>query len=160
QIKNTALIMFMAVALTFSACKSRKAKVETTYNIQVMHTQMPCGGMMPPPEMEEEMNRPTPYANKTIYITAFKGSMEGVLKVTTNKAGIMNVALDSGQYVAYIFDPTVASTANPEGEADEKAECEKQWREMLTAPFKINKAGAQKEIMFMLICNPCEDPKP
>ncbi|MBI1305388.1 MAG: hypothetical protein GC181_02105 [Bacteroidetes bacterium] len=158
-----ALVLVSAFALY--ACKGRKAAVksddkkENTVSIQILYTSNPCGGAQPTPDIVEEMQRPKPYTQKEIWIAPFMKESEAI-KYKTDKEGKLNIAIDTGFYQVYVYNPVPLVAVSDSVKRSEKEDCERMFKLEQKAPLGILKNTPPAEVILNLMCNPCEEPKP
>lgn len=75
-------------------------KSDISVEITITQTEQYCGGAAPPKEMLDELNRPKPYVNKTLYIRKDTNDLDAAIlyKLTTDTKGKALVKLKPGRY--------------------------------------------------------------
>lgn len=147
--------LILGIITMLTACKSGRQRNSEHKTVQIIFTEMYCGGAAPPDELIAQLSTPRPFANRTVEVFSnnslntaplfIQTDAEGRLKLQGKKSETVWVSLYSSHD---LFDPTMA----PDREYDS---CYRQF--LIRSLYKISFRDCQRNdtIRTELVCNPC-----
>lgn len=83
-------LLFLFFISSFTSCAQKKLASK-----KIEYTEPYCGGARPTPEMEEEAQKPKPYAGKTIILISESGKIDSA---KTDDKGVFKKKISPGKY--------------------------------------------------------------